>query len=209
MYQEHPSKKLNELFASKPFQGVNPLDAKFVFVGLDANYANNLEEMSIYDKVLEYHLDAVKFWRTYGVHHPFLMPSYRGDGQYYHKSFARIGFTPRHAGQVSFVELLHKPTVGRSKIEINDLSEQHLKFIKDIIFNGKAKYIFIPAGVANIFRKTKYGNWLPKTPLNREPLYIWYKRNNITVYKHLHFSVYGKYEQQKRIEIDKISGLIT
>ncbi len=85
MYQIHPSKKLNELFQEKPFQGVSPEKAKFLFVGLDANYAENIESQNIFDKIIEYHLDGVSFWQKYKVHHPFLLDEYREDGRKYHK----------------------------------------------------------------------------------------------------------------------------
>jgi len=38
MYVPHPSRELTELFAQKPYQGVAPDRAAFLFVGLDANY---------------------------------------------------------------------------------------------------------------------------------------------------------------------------
>lgn len=33
-------------------------------------------------------------WTKAGVHHPFLLPGYKGDRKYYHKTFAEIGFRP-------------------------------------------------------------------------------------------------------------------
>jgi len=43
MYQSHPSRLLSELFERKPYQGADPQAAQFLFVGLDANYAANIE----------------------------------------------------------------------------------------------------------------------------------------------------------------------
>jgi hypothetical protein len=91
MYRPHPSAELNAKFAARPYQGVEPSAATFLFVGLDANYSLDLEQSPSFRRVLEYHEDGVAFWQRYGVHHPFLLPEYRGDGRRYHRTFARIG----------------------------------------------------------------------------------------------------------------------
>src|SRR5690349_6421729 len=97
MYTPHPSRELTELFARKPYQGVAPENATFLFVGLDANYDERIATSTIFSNVLEYHSDGVAFWRAHGVHHPFLLPGYSGDGRVYHRNFARIGFRREHA----------------------------------------------------------------------------------------------------------------
>lgn len=148
MYYPHPSQTLTKLFAAKPYQGVLPDRAKFLFIGLDANYSDTIETDPIFPKILEYHDDGAEFWRQYGVHHPFLLNGYKGSGRYYHKSFAEIGFGPEDADTVSFAELLHLPTTGQSKLEIQDLDVTHLQRLKDWILDGQAEYIFFPAGVA-------------------------------------------------------------
>ena len=107
MYRAHPDRELRDKFERRPYQGADPSSAAYVFVGLDANYAEDIEAHPIYSDVLEYHADGVAFWQGHGVHHPFLLPSYSGDGRRYHLNFARIGFAPTQAEQVSFVELLH------------------------------------------------------------------------------------------------------
>src|SRR5262245_44968198 len=124
MYLAHPSERLNRAFAARPFQGAEPEKAAFLFVGLDANYSANVEASPIFATLLEYLEDGVAFWRKSGVHHPFLLEEYRGDGRKYHKTFADIGFTPANAADVSFVELLHVPTVGRSKLVADDLNSE-------------------------------------------------------------------------------------
>jgi hypothetical protein len=95
MYIPHPSFELNRRFRLRPYQGVEPSLATFLFVGLDANYSPDLEASPSFQSVLEYHEDGVAFWRRYGVHHPFLLPEYRGDGRRYHRTFAKIGFKPK------------------------------------------------------------------------------------------------------------------
>ena len=43
MYESHPSLALHALFRAKPYQGAAPEKARFVVVGLDANYARDAE----------------------------------------------------------------------------------------------------------------------------------------------------------------------
>ena len=81
MYKSHPSQRLTDLFAARPFQGVSPDRANFLFVGLDANYSKTIESDPVFPKILEYHEDGEKFWQTYGVHHPFLLPGYTVNGK--------------------------------------------------------------------------------------------------------------------------------
>lgn len=209
MYNIHLSPKLNEIFSAKPYQGVAPDQATFLFIGLDANYHANIENRPIFSKILEYHHDGIAFWKKYGVHHPFLLPEYSGDGQFYHRSFARIGFQPEHAGLVSFAELLHVPTVGRNNLVASDLDILHLKKLNAAILEGKPEYIFIPASVVRLMKLTGAFPWLEKKAREHEGLLpILYRQRNKTVYSHLHFSVYGKFEQRKVQELAFIRRLL-
>lgn len=208
MFQQHPSKKLNDCFKLRPFQGVDPFAARFLFIGLDANYDSEIELSTSFFNILDYHHDSVAFWRLHGVHHPFLLPEYRGDGRRYHKTFANIGFTPIHADLVSFVEMLHVPTVGRNKLTPSDLDIKHLKRINFAILYGNAKHIFISAGVASLMYASGVFLWLPKVAKGDGPLRIFYSDNYRSVYLHLHFSNYGKFQQQLNSEILAINELL-
>ncbi len=209
MYIPHPCEQLNNHFSEKPYQGVPPENASFLFIGLDANYAENISSQSVFPKVLEYHHDGIGFWQKNKVHHPFLLPEYKGDGSYYHRSFAKIGFLPFHAPLVSFVELLHIPTVGRSKLEPSDLSTQHLQLINAAILEGQAKYIFIPAAVAKLMQNSGIFPWLYRKPIAiPDRLGILFQNQNKTVYSHLHFSVYGKFQERKVMEAALINSLL-
>lgn len=208
MYQLHPSSELNVLFRHRPYQGVELEAATFLFIGLDANYDPNLERSSSFRSVLEYHQDGVAFWRRHGVHHPFLLPEYRGDGRCYHRAFARIGFTPEHANLVSFVELLHLPTVGRNKLAPQDLDPSHLQRINAAILHGKATHIFVSAGVARLMQSSKAFPWLPREPSGSGPLRIFYSEPSRSVYSHLHFSNYGKFQQKMEVEAHAIATLL-
>lgn len=209
MYTIHPSAQLNNKFRHKPYQGAEPSQASFLFIGLDANYDAHIETNPIFQKVIDYHDDAVNFWQENGVHHPFLLPKYSGDGKFYHRSFARIGFCPEHANLVSFVELLHVPTVGRNKLVASDFNVEHLKMLNTAIIEGKAKFIFIPASVVRLMHLTNIFPWLAKKPIKSElPLGILYRNQTKIVFTHLHFSTYGKFEQLKIQEAEFISSLI-
>ena len=208
MYEPHPSSELNEQFSHRPYQGVEPSQATFLFVGLDANYDPDLERSVSFRSVLEYHQDGVAFWQRYGVHHPFLLPQYRGDGRRYHRTFAKIGFSPEHAGLVSFVELLHVPTVGRNKLSPQDLDLSHLRRINMAIVHGKAQHIFVSAGVARLMQASKAFPWLAKEPAGPGPLRVLYKDSSRVVYSHLHFSNYGKFQQQLEQEANAIGALL-
>lgn len=209
MFFPHPNPELNELFYRKPFQGVLPEQASFLFVGLDANYAADIAHTATFSKILEYHEDGVKFWRKYGVHHPFLLDGYTGDGRTYHRNFSRIGFTPEHADLVSFVELLHVPSVGRSLLTVTDLSVGHLKWLNELILEGPAHHVFIPDKVARLMRSSRCFPWLPhKRTMLPGSLDQWLSRNDKNIYFHLHFSVYGTFEKRRVAEADAIRLLL-
>jgi len=209
MYSAHPSTELNELFNHTPYQGVAPEKATFLFIGLDANYAPDIAYKPIFSKVVEYHTNGVDFWRKYGVHHPFMLPEYKGDGRYYHRSFAQIGFKPEHANLVSFIELLHLPTVGRNKLLITDLKLSHLERLNSAILEGKSRHIFMSSAVARLMRISHIFKWLPKNAIERVgDLGVLLNRHDKTIYSHLHFSVYGKFQQQKELEALSIRNLL-
>jgi hypothetical protein len=208
MYIPHPSFELNRRFRLRPYQGVEPSLATFLFVGLDANYSPDLEASPSFQSVLEYHEDGVAFWRRYGVHHPFLLPEYRGDGRRYHRTFAKIGFKPKHAELVSFVELLHVPTVGRNKLAPNDLDPLHLRKLNDAILHGKAKHVFVSDGVVRLMKATQLFPWLSKSAPAAGVLRVLYAEPSRSVYSHLHFSNYGKFQQRLDEEAQAIAALI-
>jgi hypothetical protein len=208
VFQLHPSLELRERFVHRPFQGAQPHAATFLFVGLDANYSPSVEDSPCFRSILEYHADGVAFWQRHGVHHPFLLPNYRGDGRRYHLNFSRIGFTGEHASLISFVELLHAPTVGRSKLTSHDLDVAHLQSLSAAILRGNAKHIFVSSGVARMMRETRLFSWLPRQPMTSGTLPIKCRENGRTVYMHLHFSNYGKFQAQLNAEAKAIRTLL-
>ena len=208
MVNAHPSKVLSEAFNRKPYQGAAPESSDFVFIGSDANYSPDIEVSEVFAQVLEYHDDGPQFWKRYGVHHPFLLPQYRGDGLRYHHTFAKIGFRPNHSDSVSFTELLEFPTTGRNQLSLEDLNESHLKRIRNIIFNSRAKFIFLSAGVQRLLERTKLFSELSNVKRDFRGLKVLFEDDDRAVFLHLHFSNYGKFEQQLQSEARAISSLI-
>ncbi|WP_232540098.1 hypothetical protein [Azohydromonas aeria] len=208
MYVSHPSPQLQTLFSHHPFQGAAPEAADFLFVGLDANYAPDIERSPIFDSVVEYHRDGVAFWRQHGVHHPFLLPGYGGDGRRYHQNFSRIGFGPEQAHRVSFIELLHVPTVGRSQLTVDDLNPAHLERINRAILDGQARHTFLSAGVVRLMQASGRFPWLTLRPKPAGTLPVLHFRNGRSVYLHLHFSNYGKFQAQMNAEARVIASLL-
>jgi hypothetical protein len=186
-----------------------PESAKFLFVGLDANYSENIERSDIFPQLLEYLDDGVAFWQRYGVHHPFLLDGYTGDGRKYHKTFARIGFSPSHAADVSFVELIDVPTYGRSDLRCEDLNGDHLRRLNAAIERGMARHVFVPDRVGKLMRSSGAFPWIPKAPNDvGDDLRIWHRAGGKTVYWHYHFSVYGIFEEGKTKQLQAIRRLI-
>jgi len=208
MYQQHPSSALTRVFRERPFQGVDPNGARFIFLGLDANYSADIEQQTIFPQLLEYHRDGASFWRKYGVHHPFLLPSYRGDGRRYHVNFARIGLTPAHAADVSFVELLHVPTVGRSLLARTDFDPAHLKWIGSLLSSGVERDVFLSAGVLRLLQTVNEFAWIKRSSPCSGPLAVIQSVGGTRLYRHLHFSNYGKFQKQMDAEAAAIRQIV-
>ncbi|SEL69311.1 hypothetical protein SAMN05518845_11017 [Variovorax sp. YR750] len=206
VYQPHLSQKLVEMFRAKPYQGARPESAEFIFVGLDANYAADIESSPVFSRVLEYHDDGVAFWRRYKVHHPFLLADYRGDGQRYHRNFARTGFEPKDACRVSFIELLHIPTVGRSQLVLDDLDPAHLEGLNALIQCGAKRNVFLADRVIRLMRISGRFRWLPE-PIANQVLPRLYQVGETTIHQHLHFANYGKFQARMTLEAAAIARM--
>jgi len=207
-YELHPSKRLKTCFLEKPWQGADPFSALFLFVGLDANYDRNIDETL--PEVFQYLEDGVSFWRQHGkgIHHPFRLPHYKGSGKRYHDQFAKIGFTPQHAALVSFIELLHLPTTGRSNLTLSDLSPTHISFLDRIFANGTAKHIFMPSSVTRLMRRTKAFPWLPMKALKKVgDIPVLYEKEGRMVYEIYHFSCYGWQSPMLNRQISQITAI--
>lgn len=208
-YNLHNSERLKAYFRDRPWQGIDPFQALFLFVGLDANYDSNIDETL--PEVFDYLDDGVAFWRqnAKGVHHPFRLSHYHGNGKKFHDRFAEIGFTPKHAALVSFVELFHLPTTGRSRLASTDLSSDHLCSLAQIFDEGSAEYVFISPGVARLMRRTGHFPWLPPTPLRIDgDLPVFRERNGQTVYGMYHLSCYGWQLIRLKRQISQVGKIV-
>jgi hypothetical protein len=194
-FDKHPSLKLMEAF--KGYQGQEPGAAQYLFMGLDANFSENIEKEPIFPEVLEYLSDGVRYWKEKRRHHPFLSPIYgKGSGYRYHYQFSKIGLTPDFADKISFVEVLSCPTIGKTVEErfLKLLDVEYLKRLDSLIGStANTKEIFIARGAyAHLFEIGKsFGcfSWLPEPQrfeLNK--LYSMNIRDNLRVHVVTHFS---------------------
>jgi len=207
-YQLHPSTRLVAQFKQKPWQGCDPRSARYLFIGLDANYAMDIEYLL--PEVFDYLDNGVVFWQSHRVHHPFLLPSYTGSGKRYHLKFSDIGFTPDHADMVSFVEVLDLPTVGVNKLTPDDLSPVHLKFLADLLDQGSAEHVFLPSAVVSLLRKTGQFRWLPGQPkATGGALRVLRERSEQVIYQMYHLSCYGWQLSELDRQIAQIRTMVT
>ena len=195
VFQKHPSKLLNQLYSKKNYQGANPVNAKILFVGRDPNWAEDVETQEMFNYVLEYLTDGVIFWEKQNIHHPFLLPNYKGDGKRYHKIFSKLNIGSSASSKISFVELIGFPTTGMAKSNKNifieyltsETNKNHLIEL-DNFLNDKNKIIFIAWGLIDDFKflnkKTglfkKFAD-LDKTTMDINDLNIF---ENIFIHRH-------------------------
>ncbi len=189
-YIQHTSKKLIELYSTKPYQGARPESSEYLFIGLDANFSPQIEDAPIFPRIKEYLEDGPAFWKKYGVHHPFCLLEYSGDGELYHNNFSKIGFTPSHSSKVSFIEMLDVPTIGVNKLlSKDDLSEEHMEYLNKLITSGDKRYVFLPSTVAKLMYSTKKFEWLKSKPQNSyKNIPVWAEMGETVVLKTYHFS---------------------
>jgi hypothetical protein len=182
----HPCPKLNQAY--KGYQGQNPYSAKFIFIGIDANFSPdiwNSPSPNFFEEVLEYLADGVGYWNKEKPqcpryrHHPFLSPEYGNrPGYKYHRSFSKMlslsNITKEYADKISFIELLSFPTCNTNTQHFIDLfnlylfeNKAHLAQIDSWINSSEnIKEIFIPISVHTKIcelRNQQHGSfgWLP------------------------------------------------
>ncbi|MGV8058702.1 MAG: hypothetical protein AB2L12_11865 [Smithellaceae bacterium] len=190
----HTNEKLKRAY--KGYQGQKPDSAKFIFIGIDANFSSNIDNnQTIFNEILDYLEDGVKYWNKEKMqcpryrHHPFLSPDYgNGPGYRYHHSFSKmlslVNITKEYADKISFIELLPFPTCDTDSSQFMKLFNDacYLKKNKDhlsqidlwINFSENIKAIFIPMGVHTKIcelRKQQEGcfDWLPIDWLTAPP----------------------------------------
>ena len=196
-FEKHPSKLLNDLYKESNHQGARPDLAKFIFVGRDPNWAFNIETQDMFGKVLEYLSDGVRFWEKYKIHHPFLLPNYKGDGKRYHKIFSKLKIDSEWAHLISFVELIGFPTTGMAKSSnkkfmeylMSDENKSHLIRL-DQILNNPEKIIFIAWGLIEDFKylNKKTGLFLNFSQLDKNKMVITDLNIVNNIFIHRHFS---------------------
>jgi hypothetical protein len=149
-YGRHPSNKLNDAY--KGYQGQKPEEAQYIFWGLDANFAADIEDNPAFPEVLDYLNDGVTYWKHHGRHHPFLSSAYaRRAGRTYHRNFSKLRLTVDYADKISFVELLKFPTHGNTDVRVmrQMIAEnpEHLRELDELLFTPTVvKNVYIARG---------------------------------------------------------------
>ena len=215
-YNPHHSPRLKAHFAKTPWQGINPMEAIYLFVGLDANFDASIDETLpiarrhiLSAEVFDY-LEHFRAWLDrVEVHHPFRLPCYHGDGRKYHDTIAEIGFTSKNADLVSFVELLKIPTTGRSNLKLDDLSLDYLSDLNNTFVNGEAKYIFVSGKETRLMRQSKRFFPLLPNPLPIDgDLKVLRKENGKIIYEMFHPACWGWQKPKLTRQISQIRELI-
>ena len=197
IFEKHPSKLLNELYSKRNYQGANPFDAQILFVGRDPNWAFDLETKEMFNYVSEYLSDGITFWETYNIHHPFLLPNYKGDRKRYHKIFSKLNVESNFASKISFVELIGFPTTGMAKSNnkifleylISAENRKHLIEL-DKLLNNSEKIIFVAWGLLEDFKflNRETGLFRKLAEIDKSKMNISELNQNENIYIHRHFS---------------------
>lgn len=215
MYTPHPSDILTQAYTRTPYQGADPEDSRVLFLGTDANFDWGIEGSPIFGQVLNYLENGPRFWRRSGVHHPFLLPGYTGDGKPYHTAFATMGLGSEHADDISFLELLNVPTSkdpsssAKPRLEADDLNPNHLDFLERVIRGGRSKLVFLPNDVALLMHKSARFSWLPRIaePYS-DSMELWTNIDGTLVLKSFHFS-YRWNPKKKQRQLQEMKRLIS
>ncbi len=194
-FDRHPSPGLVAAF--KGYQGQTPGAARYLFMGLDANFSETIEDEPIFSEILQYLSDGVAYWKEKNRHHPFLSPVYgKGSGYRYHYQFSKLGFTTDDAAKISFVELLSCPTVGKTSVKrfIELIDVEYLRGLDSIIgATSHKKSLFIARGAyARLFDIGKsFGcfSWLPqRRHFELNTIYSMDIHSSLRVHVIMHFS---------------------
>lgn len=171
-YGPHPEQWLHKM--SKGYQGVDPCEAKIVFLGLDANWPAPMSP-SFAAAVKSYLKNPVAYWKAghtphssayfQPIHHPLLSVENKGPynvgGIRYHQNFNKLNLPAiPFADCVSFVELLRVPTQGSSKSNptlfrklVTDPSNaSHLQLLHQCLFQDGPKVIYVSDSVLQELR---------------------------------------------------------
>ena len=190
-FGKHPSEEIQKIFSQRPFQIQEPEKAKVIFLGLDANIDKDIEQNKpFFNEFIEYLRYGVKYWENKGFHTPMLVPylNYKGNGVRYHKQFCKLEFSPKHAEDICFLELLNFCTYGKTSKNkklfmemLNDnVNKDHLDRIKNLY--KMENRICISKGVKRIIDKLKL-----------------FDTNNKKIEVHTHFSGRIKDEDLRKL----------
>ncbi len=215
-YRIHDSEELIRLFSKSPYQGQAPEDARAIFLGIDANYSEEISGHPFFERIVEYHEDGVGFWKRHGRHHPFLLDNYpfkrNTGGVPYHRAFSAMKLTSEYAPYISFVELLAVPTIGTSSNQektfwkLFELNPDHAGWLDKVLNDGSKRVVFLSDKVIRRMRKIKKNrgvfSWIPEGDAHG----LLCKLGNTEIHKVFHFSDGRVHKQlpEMKILIDSV-----
>lgn len=149
---------------------------RVLFLGKYPNWPENITDWAIYPEVLEYWDSPSDYWKKYGRYHPMLsenafdpLTGWYGDGFRYHTNFSKLGLTPDYADYLAFTELIGVPVSGvmnyrdpiqkaldEAEFERLLQNQEHLAFLKNLLFEARNKVIFTSRSVYNIIKTRQW-----------------------------------------------------
>lgn len=209
-YVRHTDRRLQAAF-SRGYQGAEPDKAESLFVGLDANFAEDIaSRVPLYEDVLEYLRDGPAYWVQHKKHHPFLLHPSAADGWLYHSRFSQIGLTARDAHRVSFVELMHVATVGKSPLRRSDLDPAHIARLRAWMTGDNVRFVFASRMVGRWLRRLRLFEEL-RSPATETATGLWGWTLHSTgqqLLLHSHFSAWGCQYAQLQKDLLSIRALV-
>jgi len=101
------------------------------------------------------------------------------------------------------------PTTGISSLTVSDLDPDHLRLLSDVFLYGSARHIFVSDKVGRLLQSTRKFRWLSSNPTSEAGgLKTYYRSGDKSVYKHLHFSNYGRFQERLDEEAALIKAMI-
>ena len=144
---------LRHFWVGHHYQGQCPERAKNVFIGLDPNWDENIDD-HLLGLIRDYFDNLEGFWDEHHEHHPLLVLG-NGDGLTYHRNVRKLFNFKVGAGNwpalrtlvmsTSFVELLGTPTYGNATEHVPQywdylLDPNNIGFLQNVI----VRQVFVP-----------------------------------------------------------------
>lgn len=91
-----------------------------------------------------------------------------------------------------------------------DLDAQHLRRLREAMFSGARKHVFVSDSVRRLMQSSGHFPELASkaSPVSNQILPVLQRGENCAIHQHLHFSNYGKFETRLQEEGRAIRALV-